>query len=159
MEQSIIQRKLINPVITLLKQGITAERLAFSMALGFAIGSFPILGTTTVICTAIALAFRLNFPAIQIGNWLAYPLQIILVVPFMLMGEYLLGKHSGGTTPVIAKLSLADLPNSLRLMSHTAVHGVIVWSFIAPAMVLLLYLIFLPLFKKWKEMAKGRVHV
>jgi uncharacterized protein (DUF2062 family) len=158
MEQRFFQRKVINPLITLLKQGITAERLAFSMALGITIGSFPILGTTTFICTAIALAFRLNFPVIQIGNWLAYPLQIVLIVPFMLMGEYLFGAGSADITPVAIKLSLADLPNWLRLMSNTALHGIIIWSFIAPALVLSLYLLFLPLFRKWKVLVKGQIH-
>jgi len=31
----------------------------------------------------VALAFRLNLLAIQIGNYLAFPLQLALFVPFL----------------------------------------------------------------------------
>jgi uncharacterized protein (DUF2062 family) len=158
MEQGFVQRNIFNPLISLLKQGITAEKLAFSMALGITIGSFPILGTTTIICTAIALAFRLNFPAVQIGNWLAYPLQIVLMVPFMMMGEHLFGSGIITSSQTFAQLSLSDLHSGMRLMTQTAFHGIILWSVIAPFMLGSLYLLFLPLFRKWKMIAGGYVH-
>ena len=41
------------------------------------------LGITTLVCAAVALAFRLNVPAIQAANYAAMPFQIALLVPLM----------------------------------------------------------------------------
>ena len=38
---------------------------------------------------AAALIFELNLPAIQLVNWLIYPLQLVFFVPFIRMGERL----------------------------------------------------------------------
>jgi len=77
-------------VATWLRQGITPRRLALTLALGFAIGCFPVVGITTALCVLVAFALRLNFPAIQAANWLAAPLQLLLIVPFVRLGGRLL---------------------------------------------------------------------
>jgi uncharacterized protein (DUF2062 family) len=51
-----------------MRQGISPRRLALTLALGFAIGCIPVVGIPTVVCAAMALAFRLNLPAIQAAN-------------------------------------------------------------------------------------------
>jgi uncharacterized protein (DUF2062 family) len=87
--KGFLKEKVAGPVLNLLKQGITPKRLALSMASGAVIGMFPIIGSTTLICTVIALVLRLNLPAIQLANYLVYPLQIILVIPFISFGAVL----------------------------------------------------------------------
>ena len=73
----------------LLKQGLSPFKLALVIALGITLSVFPILGTTTVICTLVALLFHLNLPAIQLANYAAFPLQVILFFPFLKLGEKL----------------------------------------------------------------------
>ena len=51
----------------------SAARLALTLALGFAIGCFPVVGIPTW-CGALALVLRLNLPAIQAANYVA-PIQ------------------------------------------------------------------------------------
>jgi hypothetical protein len=63
--------------------GASPEKLAWSIAAGLLIGINPILGSTTVLCLAIAFIFRLNIAASQIGNHIAYPLELILIIPFI----------------------------------------------------------------------------
>jgi hypothetical protein len=63
--------------------GASPEKLAWSIAVGLLIGINPILGSTSVLCLALALVFRLNVAASQIGNHIVYPLEIILVIPFI----------------------------------------------------------------------------
>jgi uncharacterized protein (DUF2062 family) len=63
--------------------GASPERLAWSIAVGLLIGINPILGSTTVLCLALAFVFRLNVAASQIGNHIVYPLQLVLVIPFI----------------------------------------------------------------------------
>ena len=72
-----------------LSQGITPLRLALTLALGFAIGCIPVIGIPTVLCAGLALALRLNLPAIQAANYAAMPLQLALIVPFVRLGRWI----------------------------------------------------------------------
>jgi len=69
-----------------LSQGISPRRLALTLALGFAVGCIPLVGIPTVLCAGLALALKLNLPAIQVANYAAMPLQLALIVPFVRMG-------------------------------------------------------------------------
>ncbi|HDJ32499.1 MAG TPA: DUF2062 domain-containing protein [Bacteroidetes bacterium] len=80
-------KKLIESLKKFLSQGITPEQLALTVVLGTALGIIPVLGVTTVLCAAAALYFRLNMIAIQLINWFVYPLQLILYIPFIKLGE------------------------------------------------------------------------
>ena len=53
-----------------LRQGLTPHKLAMTCALGVVVGIFPVFGTTTILCFAVAIAFRLNIPvcAYKQGN-------------------------------------------------------------------------------------------
>ena len=84
---TVSHQSLAARLLHLLRQGLTPEKLALSLALGAGLSCFPIFGTTTLLCTAVALGFRLNLPAIQVGNYLALPLQLALFVPFLRLGE------------------------------------------------------------------------
>ena len=72
-----------------LSQGISPGRLALTLALGFAIGCIPVVGVPTILCATLALALRLNLPAIQAANYAAMPFQLALIVPFVRMGRWL----------------------------------------------------------------------
>ena len=78
-----------------LQLGVSPQRLAFTLALGFAIGCIPVLGVTTTLCIVVALVLRLNFPAIQVANWAAAPLQLLLIMPFVRLGKriFTFGTH------------------------------------------------------------------
>jgi uncharacterized protein (DUF2062 family) len=69
-----------------LGQGISPQRLAITLALGFAVGCIPVIGIPTALCAGLALALRLNLPAIQAANYAAMPLQLALIVPFVRLG-------------------------------------------------------------------------
>lgn len=69
-----------------LGQGVSPLRLAVTLALGFAVGCIPVVGIPTVLCAGLALALRLNLPAIQAANYAAMPLQLALIVPFVRLG-------------------------------------------------------------------------
>ncbi len=86
-----LREKIVTPLSSLLKQGLSPKKLALVIALGFVLSIFPVLGTTTLICSLVALTFQLNIAAIQIANYTAFPLQIILFFPFLNLGETLLG--------------------------------------------------------------------
>lgn len=75
----------------LFKQGLSPKQLATSMALAFLIGVFPIYGTTSLILTFLAIRFKLNLPLILSVNYLLTPLQLLMLIPFIRLGEFVFG--------------------------------------------------------------------
>ncbi len=115
-----------------LRQGISPRRLALTLALGFAIGCLPVIGIPTALCLLIAVALRLNLPAMQAANYAAMPAQLALVLPFVRIGSRIFGSPSL-TTP------LHDAPLKLVLTSGSlALHALGAWLvFAAPAVAML----------------------
>ena len=82
-----MKTKIIHSLSRLLRQGLSPVKLSLVIALGITLSIFPVLGTTTLICTFISLLFNLNLPAMQLANYAAFPLQVILFFPFLKLGE------------------------------------------------------------------------
>lgn len=124
-----------------LSQGISPRRLALTLALGFAVGCIPLVGLPTVLCAALALALRLNLPAIQAANYVAMPLQLVLIVPFVRLGRWLVPPHTG---PVFEPRTLLHLPvfhlatHFATLMGGLAGQAMLAWLLVAaPAVALM----------------------
>ena len=81
-----IYRRGVLPILALLRMGATPRRLAWSIAAGLLIGINPLLGSTTLISLAVASAFRLNLVASQVANHAAWPLEMVLIIPFIRLG-------------------------------------------------------------------------
>lgn len=79
--------KLIDPILGFLKQGMTPNKLALSISLGFCFGLFPVVGITTLICFAISILLRLNVAAMQLINYIVYPIQLIILIPLIHLGS------------------------------------------------------------------------
>ena len=120
-----------------LRQGISPRRLALTLALGFAVGCIPVVGIPTVLCAALALALRLNLPAIQMANYVAMPLQLALIVPFVRLGRWLVPPHGG---PAFDPRALLHLPalNLATWMGGLAGKALLAWLLVAiPAVALM----------------------
>lgn len=130
---NFFERRIRGPLVGLLRQGLSPEGLARSMALGGALGINPLLGTSTALCAVTAAAFRLNQPAVQLANYLVYPLQLLLLLPFIRLGERLF------RVPPL-QLSLATLQAALQkdpwgTLSHfgaTFWHAAVAWLLVVP---------------------------
>ena len=85
-----MKTKIIHSLSRLLRQGLSPVKLSLVIALGITLSIFPVLGTTTLICTFVSLLFNLNLPAMQLANYAAFPLQVILFFPFLKLGESVL---------------------------------------------------------------------
>src|SRR5580693_6978187 len=90
-----------------LRQGISPRRLALTLALGFAVGCIPVIGIPTVLCAGLALALRLNLPAIQTANYIAMPAQLVLIVPFVRLGRWIIPPHGGPASSGLAPTGFA----------------------------------------------------
>lgn len=148
MSGNLFQRKLVRPMVDLLKQGVTPERLALSLALGVALGIFPAIGSTTALCAMAAFALRLNLPAIQIVNYFMYPAQIVLLIPFFRLGERLFrAPQQDVSVPQIYALIHASVWKAIKLLWTSTWHAMVVWSLIAPVLAALVYVILLPVLR------------
>jgi len=87
---SWLRRRVWLPLIGLLKQGISPDRLALCVAIGIVVGNIPILGLSTALCALIALVFRLNLAAMQLVQVLMAPTQLLLIIPYVRLGEWIL---------------------------------------------------------------------
>jgi uncharacterized protein (DUF2062 family) len=122
-----------------LRQGISPRRLALTLALGFAIGCIPVVGIPTLVCAALALALRLNLPAIQAANYAVMPLQILLIVPFVRFGGWLIDSSRSQTLQAGALLHMSPLV-LVTQMGWLAGQALLAWVVIAiPAVVLLTF--------------------
>ena len=76
----------MHPLLDLSLRGLSPEAIALSIAVGFSLGLFPLPGCPTLLCALAAVVLRLNAPAVQVVNYLVYPLQLALFAPFMRLG-------------------------------------------------------------------------
>lgn len=79
----------IGKLITVqLRQGSSASELSQAIVLGVLLGIIPFIGFITAVCAAIAAWLRLNVALSLAVLYAVMPLQLILFVPFIRMGEW-----------------------------------------------------------------------
>lgn len=149
MKESFIYRRLIRPILELLRQGVTPEKLALSLALGLVLSVFPAVGWTTTLCALAALIFRLNLPAIQMINYFMYPAQIALLLPFFRLGEKVFrAPHLPISISHIYEMARANLWGAIMFLWSTTWHAMVVWAVLAPLFTALIYYVLLPVFRR-----------
>jgi uncharacterized protein (DUF2062 family) len=139
-------RRIALPVLALLRRGATPEKLAWSLAAGLLIGINPVLGSTPVLCLLLAFLFRLNIVASQLANHVMYPLQILLIIPFMRLSSVIF--H---TAPM--PLSAKDLLNAarshpvqlIRVLWLWESHAFILWTIFAAVAIPTIALVLTPI--------------
>jgi uncharacterized protein (DUF2062 family) len=137
---SFWRRRVVAPIVAQLTQGVTPEKIAFTLALGIALGVFPILGSTTALCAIAGVLVKLNQPIIQSVNYLVYPLQLILLIPFYRAGEQLLGRAPIPLSiPMLLDRFQANTGQFLKDFGMVGVGGILVWFIVAPAAIAAIY--------------------
>ena len=146
-----------------LLQGISPERLAVTLALGFVIGFLPIIGIPTALCVLVAMAFRLNQPAIQAANYAAMPFQLALLVPFVKLGGKMTPSLSQGSIDLAAlsrspwqlmRHSSTQLATQLGVMAGQAL---LAWVVVAVPLALILTVALRSLLRRVPMLAHGGV--
>ena len=148
-----LQRRLVDPFMSLLKAGLSPSSLALTVGLGVAFGLAPTFGLTTIISTAVALRLRLNVAAMQLVCHVLSPLQLLLLLPLLRWGATLLGQGR-----VVASISLDQIKvmvktdgwgSVLHLLWRAELGALLIWAVAAVPVVLGLYVGLRPLFKRF----------
>jgi uncharacterized protein (DUF2062 family) len=147
------QRRVVDVVLAQLRQGITPQKIALTIAIGITLGLFPILGSTTLLCFLAGVLLGLNQPIIQAVNYLVYPLQFAGIYFFIRTGEWL-------TRTAPLQFSIPGLLQQFRAsplhffqeFGMTALRGVLAWTLIAPFAAAALYFAMLPLLRRLAQL-------
>ncbi len=146
--RDFFRRYVATPVLALLAQGLTPKKLALSLALGVVCGLFPVLGATTLLCVAFGVALRLSHPAMQLANYLVYPLQVALILGFVRLGERTLNAPPVTfSLPAIVASAREDPGAFLERFGLTGLHAILGWALVAPLLGAGLYVALLPLLR------------
>lgn len=145
------------PLALIRKEGIPSEKLALSVSIGIIGGTFPIIGLASVVCLILTLLFKQNIVIVQVTNYLVYPLQIILLLPLLRIGNSVLASnHIELTLNQIVSAFQIGVLHGINELGIILLYGALAWVVVAGPALLILYLIFLVFFKRVKQIKLKR---
>lgn len=132
------------PLMALLRQGVTPEKISLGLTLGIVIGVTPLIGSTTILCLLAAFLLQLNPAAIQVVNYLMLPVQLMMLIPFFRAGEWVFGAaHNPITLDGIRRLIQTNLGKAIATLWISTVHALAVWAILGVLAVFPIYRILL----------------
>ncbi len=135
-------------ILQQLTQGLSAEKIALTIAVGLCIAINPVIGTTTIGCFVAAWALGLNQPIIQTINWSSYALQLLLIFPFIRFGEWIFrAPPERRTFAELAAMTKAHPADALSTLGTTILHAAVAWILVAPFVAGAVYAVSLPLLR------------
>ena len=150
--RSWLRRRLVDPLLDLLKAGLSPEQLALTVGLGTAIGLVPLLGVTTVLSAAVALRLRLNVAAMQLATHLMTFFQLALLIPFLRAGARLLGQGAQVehlTMPALRQLIDHEGWGAVgKLLWRAELGALLLWAVACVPLVALLYFVLRAVFRR-----------
>ncbi len=144
-----LYRSIVLPVLALLRMGASPQKLAWSISLGLVVGVNPLLGSTTLLCLGLALLFRLNLPASQLANHLMYPVEIVLLFPFLKFGAFV---FQTGPIPLAPSVLFAEVrSHPLALVKSVWLwewHALATWAIAAAVLLPLIAALLTPVLRR-----------
>lgn len=135
------QRRLIDPLVAQLTQGVTPDRLAATLAVGTACSLFPFLGLTSLLNLIVGIRLRMNQPILQTLNQLLGPLHLLMILVYVRLGEWL-WRIEGG------RFTIGDMMRTFRdetfvvfleRFGWAGIHALTAWIITAPLLLAVLY--------------------
>lgn len=137
-------RRFPNPkrlFLNALKQGWSADGLCWSGAWGVAVGVFPIYGVTTGALATIGWLGTLNHAVLQGFNYLVAPLKVLLILPYVALGETLFfveDRFSLSLSEFTSRFQSEPMA-TLQQFGMTLVHAVAGWIITFPFLIFGVY--------------------
>jgi hypothetical protein len=145
---SLLRRRVWEPLMVQLRQGLSPQGMAWSLSLGLGAGVSPLIGSSTLLCILLSQVFRLNQVVMQVANYLAYPLQLALLIPFIRLGETLFhAPRLPLSIEVLSRAIKADAWGALHTFWTSLWHASVAWLITAPVGAALLAGALAPIFR------------
>ena len=150
--RSWLRRRLLDPLLDLLRAGLSPEQLALTVGLGVAVGLVPAFGITTVLSAAVALRLRLNVAAMQLATHLMSFFQLALFIPFLRAGAVIMGQGDK-----VANLTVASLRQLVaregwaavgKLLWRAELGALLLWAVAMVPLVAVLYFVLRVVFRR-----------
>jgi hypothetical protein len=125
----------------ILSSGLTPRKLLATLCIGGALGLMPIVWGTTVLCAVAAYVFRLNQVVLQSVNYLLYPLQLALIIPYCRLGTRLFPWGPPFPAEILTYV-LHGQGGMFKLFAWATLKAVAAWLLTAPPLALALYQFF-----------------
>jgi uncharacterized protein (DUF2062 family) len=123
-----VRHKILIPFRLVPEEGLSPEKLAFSVTLGIVSGIFPVIGLTTLLSIVLTMLFRQNLLVVQSVQWILALVQVLLIIPFMQFGAYILNVHAFHIN--MAQINHAFQPGMLSGIKTVGIfhlYGILTW--------------------------------
>jgi|GEM_PF-189619 uncharacterized protein (DUF2062 family) len=147
--ESFTQKVLI-PFRLVPKDGLTAEKLALSITIGIISGIFPVIGMTTILSLFLTMLFRQNLLVVQSVQWILALFQVLLIIPFMQFGAYLLSQDAHITIVQINHAFHNGMISGIKTVGIFHLYAILTWVILAIPAAAVSYFSFLAVFQKKK---------
>lgn len=136
------QRRLVDPLLALLTQGVTPDKLAATLAVGTTCSLFPFLGTTSLLNLGVGLWLKMNQPILQTLNQLLGPLHVIMILLYVRGGEILWRADEAdrfAITEMITAFAELSFGDFLARFGWAGIHAFTAWALTAPFLLAVIY--------------------
>ena len=148
----MIRSKFSTLIKKIFVQGVSPRELALTISLGMFIGTVPILWGSTLICAVLAVLFRLNQPSIQAANYLAYPVQLALIIPFYRMGAGIFPWGPSVSLDLFSKGTRSEWTGNVIPIIAATLKALAAWFLIAAPLAVVLYLLLRTVFARMPKL-------
>jgi uncharacterized protein (DUF2062 family) len=140
----------VGPIRAQLTQGVTADQIAATLATGTACSLFPFLGLTTLLNLGVGLALKMNQPILQTLNQLLGPVQLVLILAYVRLGEWIWGARGGHFTigEMLRVFREASFGQFLAQFGWVGVHALTAWLVTTPLLIAALYFPLRPILRR-----------
>lgn len=147
---SFWRRRVRAPLVALLTDGATPEKLSAAFAWGAVCSLFPFLGATTALNAAVAFWRKLNQPLMQALNYALTPLHLAMILVYVRLGEWIwVADDERFSVPDMLRsfheLSLLDF---LRKFGLAGLHAFTAWALTAPLLWFAVYFLARPAIRR-----------
>jgi hypothetical protein len=130
--------RLKSAITAMLRKGTAPEQIATALTLGAVLGTFPVLGLSTLLCVLAATALHLNQGLIQAANYAVYPLQIMSATGSLALAAWLSGL-SPADSAVANEVIRSDPWQMLSTFKGLIGYAVMIWLATTPLLFALLH--------------------
>lgn len=147
---SFWQRRVRGPLIALFTQGITPDKVALTLGVGGVCSLFPFLGFTSLLNLGAGFWLRLNQPLLQTLNQVLGPIQLVMILVYVRLGEWLWRAQDDRFTigDMLHTFREASLSGFLQRFGWAGVHAFTAWALTSPLLLAAVYYLTRPALRR-----------
>ena len=147
---SFWHRRVRAPLIALLTQGLTPDRISLTLGVGAACSMFPLLGFSSLLNLVVGLWLRLNQPILQILNQALGPLHLVMIIAYVRLGEWLWRVEGGRFTlrEMLHVFRDESIGEFLRSFGWAGIYALTAWALTTPVLIAAVYFALRPALRR-----------